>query len=206
LIENVSKVGLRAHDEVDHRNIDRGLLELQAMEILRVLFGGDQGICAGLLGYLSDLGDILGSIAAVIGIESVPAKRQAPSLQIAQKGAGIAKTTKGKKGSAAYFRSLLQMDFTTEPPESQKSCGCGKNGKLGELANSLIYSRHGLSPGEDNDIRPAHGGKGFSKRAGGKQGLAVQRPRCIHQEDVEISREFQVLEAVVEKKNVDGFA
>ena len=55
---------------------------------------------------------------------------------------------------------------------------------------------------KDDDIGSSHRGNWFAHRTGWKQRLAADWARSVHQHDIEIASQLQVLEAVVKKKNV----
>jgi len=103
LIKNVSEISLWRHLQVDHRDVDRGFLNLRIVQILCVLFGGHKRVRTSLLPYSPDLQDVTLCIAMVIGEDCLAANGKPPISEIAEERVGIAEAAEGKKTGRRRF-------------------------------------------------------------------------------------------------------
>ncbi len=188
---------------MDYSDVDRSFFKLQSFEILSVLLRGDKRLCARSLGGLPNLADVALRVAIVIGKVPLPAKGKPPIPEIARKSGWIPDAAKSKKRTRTDFRPCSEREFAAEAAESEQSRGRGENRIRLELLDRFIGAGDGLGPSKYEKVRAAHGGERFPEAAGWQQSFTAKRMRCIHQEDVEIAGQLQVLETVIEKKDVD---
>src|SRR6266513_1365562 len=166
LIEDISEINLGSHNQIDHRDVDRGFLELETTEILRVLFGRHKRVHTSLFSCLLDLQDVPLRIAMVIWKDCLATNSEPPISQIAEERVWIAETAKCKKRAGADFIGGERSDLSAETAESKQSSGGSENRILIELSDSLERSRRRFGTGKNNQICATHGCNGLPKPAG----------------------------------------
>src|ERR1700674_1310216 len=140
----------------------------------------------------------------VIGKEGLTANGKPPIFQIAEECVWIAETAECKKRTRADFINGERSDLSAEAAEPKQSSGGSENRILIELPDRLERSGSRFGSSKDNQICAAHGRYWFTKAASGQQQLPGQRSRRIHQKNIQVAGELEMLKTVIQKKNVDG--
>src|SRR5260370_9901733 len=73
-----------------------------------------------------------------------------------------------------------------------------------ELPDGLERSRRRFGASKNNQICAAHGRHWFPKPARRQQGFPSQWPRRVHQKNVQVAGELEMLKTIIQEKNVDG--
>src|SRR5713101_3164720 len=126
-----------------------------------------------------------------------------PIPQIAEERVRIAETAKCKKRTRADFVGRERSALAAETAEPKQSSRGSENRILIELPDRLERSRGRFGTSKNNQICAAHGRNGFPKAASWQQRLPRERSRRIHQKNIQVAGELQMLKPVIQKKNVN---
>ena len=170
---------------------------------MRVFFGGEKSFGSGGTGSGLKFIGIALIVAMMVGEFAGEADGKFPVFQILEKCAGIADTAEGVEGAGTNLLGTQRLDSSAEDAETEQARGGGKDGIVLEFGDGGFGLRRGFGASENEDVRPLHGGNGFTQRACRKKELAAEGLRGVEEEDVGVAEEREVLKAVVEKEEVD---
>ena len=126
----------------------------------------------------------------VIGKDGLTTNSNPPIPQIAEESIWIAETTKRKKRAGADFIGVKRTDLTAKTAEPKQPRRRRENRILVELSDCFERSGRRLRASKNNQICAAHGCQRFPEPARGQQSLSSERPRGIHQKNVEVAGEL----------------
>ena len=192
-------------NKIDDGDVDGEILKVDSAEIVRVFFCGDEGSCAGVMRCLDELGGFGIGIAMMIGEGLLSGDRESPVLEVCNKGTGIADAAESVERAEAKFgggeksRRCVGNFAKTEQARLR-----GENRGILQLADGRIGAGIGFGASENEEIGASHGGKRFTETASGKEAIVFGGARRIEEKDVDVAYELEMLEAVVEQKNIDA--
>src|ERR1700682_2183659 len=127
-----------------------------------------------------------------------------PISKIAEERIRVAETAECKKRTRADFVDRERSALAAEAAEPKQSSAGSENRILIELPDRLERSRRRFGTSKNNQICAAHGRHGFPTACSGQQQLPRERSRRIHQKNIQVAGELQMLKPVIQKKYVDS--
>src|SRR5712692_1110060 len=139
----------------------------------------------------------------MIGKDGMTTNSKPPISQIAEESIWIAETTKCKKRAGADILGAEDGSLTAEAAETKQPRCRRKNWILFELPDRLERPRCRFSSCKNNQIRAAHGCQRIPEPADRQPSLSCERPGRIHQKNVEVASELEMLKPIIQEKNID---
>jgi hypothetical protein len=108
LLDGGEKSVFLEKNKIDDGDADGEILEVDIAKIVRVLFCGDEGNCAGVMSRFDELGGFGSGIAMMIGKGLLSGDGESPVLKVSDEGAGIADAAESveRAGSVPGFVSV----------------------------------------------------------------------------------------------------
>jgi len=190
--------------EIDDNEIQGKAVERKMGEVLRVFFCGEQRAGADSAGGVLEFAEIASVVVMMVWEFAVIGDREIPVLEVLEEGARIADATEGVEGARGQLVAGQQLGLRLELAKAEKLCGRREDGIVLKFFDGGAGARDGFCASKDEEIGAGHGGEGLAKTASGEHGLLAEGLRGVDEEDVEVARELEVLEAVVEEEDIDG--
>ena len=192
-------------NKINDGDVDREIQEVDIAEIVCVFFCGDEGSCADVMRCFDELGTFGIGITVMIGEGLLSGDRKSPVLKVSDEGAGIANAAESVERAGAEVRSgEKSRRCAGKSTKAQQARLRRENRAILKLADGRVGAGIGFGASKNQQIGASHGGERFAETASGKKTIVFGGARGIEEEDVDVAGELQMLEAIVEQKNIDA--